>query len=357
MAINAEVIIFLLLVFVTTRKYRGNAYFHYLPYLVIFLFMSIRYNYGDGIAYQRIFEYLHYGMPVPGMKLEPLYSLLNKILPSFSAVVVVTSLIYVLALYIVISRTLTFEQRSLALMIVVLHPYILMVDMSAIRQSVAIALILLGVYFGNRYKAVFYIPFCFTAALFHKSAIIMLPIFFLFGKRAFSVKTKVVIMGTICFFLLTSDKLFEIINLILKLTGLNNANYLAYLGSGYKNSVRAVILSFVQLIFFMLCGDTVEKKNVIYVKLSIIAITVELLQGQIQMLGRILMYFLPFIAVSLPLMLKGQESGLRMQLLTKSYRIKNGNWVAEICLLVVFIWKYIGFMTPQYAYHSFFTVY
>ena len=356
MAINATVIIFILLVFLTTRRYENNRYFRYLPYIVIFLFMAGRYDYGDGIAYRQMFDYLHYGMSVPGMKLEPLYSFLNRVLPSFSAVVVVTSLIYVLAFYIIISGALTLKQRSLALIFAVLHPYILMVDMSAIRQSVAIALLMVGVYLANKYKAVLYIPFCVVATLFHKSAIVLLPVFFLFLKRKLAVKIKVVIMGATFFFLLAPEKLFGIINSLLKLTGLNNANYLSYLNNGYGNSIQAVALSFVQLIFFMLCGDSVEEKNTIYVKLSVIAIVAELLQGCIQTLGRIQMYFLPFIVVSLPLILKRKEKTLKVQLFNKSYEIKNGNWIAEVCWIVVFIWKFVGFMTPRYAYRSVFTV-
>ncbi len=355
MAINAEVIIFLLLVFVTTRKYRSNTYLRYLPYLVIFLFMAIRYNYGDGISYVKIFDYLHNGMSVPGMNLEPLYCLLNRLLPSFQMVIVVTSLIYVIAIYILISKTLTFEQRSLALMIVVLHPYILMVDMSAIRQSVAIAFVVLGVYFANRYRVLYYIPFCLIAALFHKSAIILLPIVFLLKKRAFTKKTKVIIMGISCAFLLVPEWLFKIINSAIELVKLNNSNYLSYLNNGYENSIQAVILSLIVLVFFLVCGDTVESDNSIYVKLSIIAIVAELLQGRVQALGRIQMYFMPFIAISIPLILKNGQTDLMINLPPKSVLVKNGYILVEVLLLFVFLWKFMRFMTPQYAYYTILT--
>lgn len=354
MAISIEVIVFLLLVFITTRRYRSHVYFKYLPYLVVFAFMAIRYDYGDDRSYRAMFSYLHNGINENGI--EPLYAWINKCLPNFGSVVVFASLIYVLVFYLVVSRVLTYKQRGLALLVLTLHPYILFVDMSAIRQSVAIALIVAGVYFANEYNRGWFIPFCILAALFHKSAIVLVPIFFLFGKHHFLVKTKLVIVGGTAFFLLMSDKLFRLLEIVLSVLKLNSANYLSYLYNGNENSGLAVALSFIVMAFFMLCGDAVDEKKAIYVKLSILAMVFEALQGRVQQFGRIDMYFLPFLVLSLPLILKNETKTLQVKMLKGSHIFnKYGCWLVEACFIAVFIWKLFGFMTPQFAYCSLFT--
>ena len=354
MAIGAEVLLFFLLVFITTRRYRTNLYFRFFPYIVIFIFMAIRYDYGDGRSYRTMFASIHGGDNIEGVEL---YVWINKLLPSFDAVIVITSLFYVWAIYFVLSRLLTYKQRGLALLVVTLHPYILMVDMSAIRQSVAIALILVGVYIANEYKSIFFVPFCLIATLFHKSAIILLPLIFLIRKRHFNAKGKWAILGGTVFFLIVPNRLFQLLEVVLAATKLNTANYLAYLYSGYKNGGLAVALSLIVMIFLMLCGNVVKEKNSIYVKLSILAMVFEALQGRVQTFGRIEMYFLPFLMMSLSMILKKEPQTL--EVLAPNHVIvfnKYACWLIEGCFIAVFIWKLIGFMTPQFAYQSIFTM-
>ena len=355
MAINAEVIVFFFLVFISTRRYKGNIYFRFLPYAVILIFMAIRYDYGDGKVYRIVFNNIH---SVGTMKnVEPLYVWINKLLPNYGMVMVITSLFYVLAIYYVISRSLTLRQRGLALLVMVLHPYILMVDISAIRQSIAIALIFVGVYIANEHKNLFFIPFSFIAALFHKSAIVLLPIVFLFGKRHFTAKAKWAILGGTAFFLIIPDRLLRLLETALAVTRLNTANYLAYLYNGNENSSLAVVLSFIIMIFLMLCGNAVEERNSVYVKLSILAMVFEALQGRMQQFGRINMYFLPFLMLSLPMILKKEPQTLEV-LVPNNVVVFNkyACWLVEGCFIIVFIWKLIGFMTPQFAYQSIFTM-
>lgn len=355
MAISAEVIVFLLLVFITTRRYKGNVYFRYLPYIVILIFMAIRYDYGDGRVYRVVFNHIHSVGTMKGV--EPLYVWINKLLPNYDMVIAITSLFFVLAIYYVLSRTLTLRQRGFALLVMVVHPYILMVDMSAIRQSIAIALILLGVYVANEHRNVFFIPFCLIAALFHKSAIIMLPLVFLFDKKHFTTIMKWAILAVTIFFLIVPNRLFQLLEMALAATGLNTANYLAYLYNGNENSGLAVILSFIIMIFLMLCGNSVEDNNAIYVKLSILAMVFEALQGRVQQFGRIDMYFLPFLMLSLPMILKQEPQTLEVLVPNGAIVFnKYGCWLVEVCLIAVFIWKLIGFMTPQFAYQSIFTI-
>ena len=355
MAISAEVIVFFLLVFITTRRYRTNLYFRFLPYIIIFIFMTIRYDYGDGKSYRTMFTYIHAGGSIKGI--EPLYIWINKLLPSFGVIVVITSLFYVLTIHFVVSRLLTYEQREFALLVMVLHPYILMVDMSAIRQSIAIALILVGVYIANEYKSLFFIPFCMIAALFHKSAIILLPIVLLLGKRHFTAKVKWAILCGTVFFLIAPNKLFQLIETVLTVAKLSTINYLSYLYNGNENSGLAVILSFGIMVFLMLCGNAVAEKNSIYVKLSIIAMVFEALQGRVQQFGRIDMYFLPFLMLSLPMILKKEPQTLEVLVPNGVVMFnKYACWLVEGCFIIVFIWKLIGFMTPQFAYQSVFTI-
>lgn len=354
MTFGVEALVFFLLIFISTRRYQKQLYFRFLPYIIMFVFMAIRYDYGDGKSYRMMFTYLHNGINIKDI--EPLYVWVNRILPSFDAVVIVTSLVYVFLFYYVLSKVLTYEQRGLALLVMVLHPYILMIDMSAIRQSIAIAIVFCGVYIANRYKCTLFIPFCLVATLFHKSAIILLPIVFLFEKRHFSKKVKWILFSGTVFFLIAAPKLVKVIESILTALKLNTNNYLAYLYSGYTNGNFAVVLSLLIMLFFMLYDDEVEKENAIYVKLSIIAMIMEALQGSIQSLGRIEMYFLPFFIISVPLIVKNTQQELNFSINGRILSLgKRGMMVIEACFVLMLLWKMSHFMTPQYAYHAIFS--
>lgn len=359
--INVEIAFFLLVILFSIHKYNGNAYFRFLPYIIVFLFMAIRYNYGDGPAYRNMF--FIFNSSAQELKsieytyddIEPLYRLFNRVMPSFQSVIILTSAFYVAAFCFLISKILTYGQRQLAILVWVLHPYILMVDMSAIRQEIAISIIMIGVYVANKRNSVWFLPFCLLATLFHKSAIVCVFICFLFQKRPFGFKTKLLTFLTTVLFLLFSKKLLDLVQVFLSTLNLNTANYLYYLNNGNKNGVLAVVVSLAIMVFFMFFGDSVDCKNAVYVKLSILAVTFEALQGAVQQFGRISMYFLPFFVISLPLILKG-KAPIEIRVLNRIIVVdKKSLTVAEACFLIMFIWKFLGFMTPQYAYTTILT--
>lgn len=353
MALSPEIIIFFLCLFISILRYPKNLYFKYLPYFIILTFMSIRYNYGDGESYRIIFKYIKDGVDVYGI--EPLYVLLNKISPDFDLIIIFTSIAFVLAIFFVISRTLNYRQRGLALLVMTLHPYILMVNMSAIRQSIAIILFLVGVYIANNYKKIYFLPFVLLGFLFHKSAIVLLPIFFIINKQYFSTKIKMIIFLCTILFVSLKEILFRLVEFLMVAFGLNNVNYISYLNNGNENSSLSILLSFLVMIFFMLFGDAVERKNAVYVKLSILAMVFEALQGSVQQFGRISMYFLPFLMLSIPLILRNNNNQMKIKFFNKSF-ILNYKWCCfvEVLFIFIFIWKLIGFMTPYFAYHTVF---
>lgn len=351
MAISAEVLLLFLLVFVSTQRYKFNQYFRFLPYFLVFIFMAIRADFGDGFVYRAEFENLQNGNNWRNW--EPLWVALNRLMPNFRAVIIVTSLIYVLAFYYIISKALSYKQRPLALAVLMIHPYILMVDMSAMRQSIAIAIIMLGAYTANKYRGFYFIPFCLLAALFHKSAIVLLPIVVLFNQKPFSRKIKWGIFGGTIFFLTFHNIFFHL--LYNMMTAAKLYYYRGYLYSVAQNGKLAVILSLIMLAFLLLCGDVVSGTNAIYVKLSVLAMAIEAMQGCVQQLGRIDMYFLPFLVLALPLILK--EKYLKIQFFHRSIVVNQyGCWIVQACLLAMFAKKLMGFMTPQYMYHTIFTI-
>lgn len=351
MAISAEMLLSFLLIFISTQKYKHNQYFRFLPYFLIFIFMAIRVDFGDGFVYRVEFENLQSGNNRRNW--EPLWVALNQLMPNFRAVIIVTSLMYVLAFYYVISKTLSYKQRTLALTVLMVHPYILMADMSAMRQSIAIAIIMLGVYTANKYRSFYFIPFCLFAMLLHKSVIVLLPIVVLFNQKPFSRKIKWGIFGGTILSLIFRNVFFHLLDTLMAAAKLNY--YREYLHGAAQNGKIAIMLSLVTMAFLLLCGDVVSEKNIIYVKLSVLAMVIEAMQGCVQQLGRIDMYFLPFLVLALPLILK--ENYLKIQFCRRSIVVNQyGCWIVQACLLAIFAKKLMGFMTPQYMYHTIFTI-
>ena len=185
----------------------------------------------------------------------------------------------------------------------------------------------------------------------------MLPILFLFNNKHFKSATKCLIfVGTVAF-LAIPDKLFEVTEIALKLVGLNTPNYIYYLHNGNTNGKIAVAISIGILVFLLLCENIVDEKDAIYVKLSIFAQVFEALQGVAQQFGRVDMYFLPFLIVSLPLILKSSQKNPQISCFGKDVVLgANVCKLIELGIILIFARKLVGFLKPDYLYHSIFTI-
>lgn len=191
-----------------------NKIFTYIVLLLILLVSGLRYEVGyDWFNYVSFFE----GISLD--RIEPLFGLTINLLSLISDEPALFFFFYstliILVTYVAI-RKLTTSHRT-ALMIYLLIPGLYLNSFSIIRQSIAISLFFLGIYylFENRKKE--YFSLAVVAVLFHYSAII--PFLFVFAFRKWLLKKHLFKHHIIVLIIAFVLSYFNISGIIISFTG------------------------------------------------------------------------------------------------------------------------------------------
>ena len=309
-----------------------------LPFAVLFIFAALRYDYGnDYMSYANIFKNLtryDYNLLIG----EELFVLLNKISPSYQVMLIVVSLFFLFMVYKLISENVNIEYFGIAFLIFVINPYLFLVNLSAVRQSIAIALFIIAIEFAYKRKIIPYIIFIAIATLFHNSAIVLLPIYFIANGKELKKWQIITVVGIFIFILLTPDVLFGFIEEVLSF--LDNANYNYYFDNGTENSLRATFLSALYGVYVLMNINRLSGKKLMFAKLYLLSIAFAVLAIRLSMLTRIQMYFDIFSVVAIPAIIE------------ENYK-NNDNYESRIIniygfpllLLAIYLLRYYSFFT------------
>lgn len=270
---------------------------HKIAFLLLALFSAIRYEYGnDYLSYLKKFQYIKMGYESP-FDNEILYTLLNRMMPSFYLLIAVTSIFYIYQIYKLLENNLKIKQIWLGLFIFLINPYLYLMNLSAIRQCIAMCFFIIAVSFAHRKELKKYVLFIVIAALFHKSAILLLPVYVLMSEK--SVKKRHVLLIVAAIMLgLSFSGIHDVVELVLSF--FNDVNYMYYMQDAATNSLRATILSGIYLIYILFNLPKLKGKYVIYGKLYLISTILAVLAYRLSMFTRIQMYFDIFSVVILP---------------------------------------------------------
>ncbi|MDY2957678.1 EpsG family protein [Floccifex sp.] len=267
-----------------------------IPFIILFLFSVFRYQYGnDYLSYNQAYLKINSGYESFFSK-EILFTTLNKISPNFRFFLILTSLIFVGVLTYFLMKNLDDDKRWMGILILVINPYLFLINLSAIRQGLAIAVFVIAAYFLWKRKIIWYALCIIIASLFHKSAIILLPIYFIVNDKKNSVLPMVMIIMLIVSLLWSG---FD--ELLIKITSLfDDTNYNYYVSQGMSNSIRATLLSSLYLIYTFMNLKKLEGKELAFGKLYLIGCIFSVLAFRLSMFTRIQMYFDIFSIVALP---------------------------------------------------------
>ncbi len=316
-----------------------------IAFFVLFAFAALRYMYGNDYA-----SYLyHYNSIQSGWESpfdgEPLYTLLNQSFPSFYWIIAATSLAFVMAVYLLVHRNLEQEYAWLGLLIFVISPYLFLMNLSAIRQCIAMVFFVVAVHFGIRRKPVFYIASVVLGALFHKSAYVLLPVYFLLDDRRFK-KRHVVITVVALFLLLWVVDLSSVIIWAAQI--FDDANYMAFANNGLTNSLRATLLTGISFVYVLGNLPKLQGKEVVIGKLYLLSLILGILAYRLAMLTRIQMYFDIFAVVALPtIFYRVQQSPVLVYRNKKMLTLWNiaNKYVLPALILLVYILRYYSFFS------------
>jgi hypothetical protein len=303
-------LVFLAALFCTFPDLNRKYPFRFYTFAILFIFLALRYDYGnDYMGYLEIHTALNSGLPAWGQS-NILFKNLNLLIPNFYVFIAIVSFFYIYSIYYLINKNIKIRRYWFAVLILLINPYLFLVHLSGLRQTLAICLFIFAVNYATEKNIVGYVIFSLLAVGMHSSAIILLPVYFL-NEKTIDRKRLLIIIGIILTMLVTPA--FDIF--ANKLLEYMPVHYRRYYEQGLQNSLRATVLS--SFFFFLILFNMklLKGKQIIYAKLSLIATMISILAVKVSMLTRIGMYFEVFTIITIPLIFENMDRGLKKKLL------------------------------------------
>lgn len=205
------------------------------------LFAGLRFNVGaDYLSYEYIFKTIKSNQSI---KIEPLYWLINKILPNY---ILVCSFVAFLSLYFIFKFINYLDEKNFYFILFgYVSIYYLQWNMSTVRQGLAISIFLYStIYlFEKKYKK--YLFLILIGGLFHKSLFLALLIYPIFKLK---IKDKYLIISFFCLFIFRKE-IFRVLEFLILKYRISYSSYVLgfvknqLLSSGIKKTfiIRALI--------------------------------------------------------------------------------------------------------------------
>jgi len=277
-----------------------------ISFLIIFIFLALRYDYGNDYGmyitgfdiinssqYLDIFsESIHFepGWVVLCMLFKPV---------GFFVMVAVLSFLYCILFYKLIRDYVPVHLYWLAMFIFVFSTNNLLVHLSAMRQTLVILIFIYSFRFIFQKKLILYFVTIFFASLFHTSALILLPVYFL---RFVNFKMNKWVGGFIILFyillFIIGQQLRPLINIIIASL---HENYLLYDEEGVISTGLGLVLNSFVFILILNNDKNYEGEKSFLFKLAIISFLLTPLGLIIMLIGRVQLYFSLFLIVVFPL--------------------------------------------------------
>ena len=268
-------------------------------FMILFIFSALRMDFGnDYDSYKSIYEIIKSTGTNSLYDDNPLFVLLNKLSPTFQWFIAVTSFIFLFAVYKLIKKNVEEEYHGLALLLFLLNPYMFLINLSSIRQSIALALFIWAISFAVKRKLIPYVLLVFAASLFHTSAIVLLPFYFLAKPKKVSrvfLIVFIIILAALVLNPFSYDwmlKLFE--------EFLSDTRYDRYFEEARGNGLAATAVAVMYLIYMLLNIRRIDGKAAAYAKLYLVSTAISVLAYKTNMFTRFDNYFIIFGLITIP---------------------------------------------------------
>lgn len=276
---------------------KGNRYIQSFPFILLFVFAAIRYQYGnDYSSYMNLFTMVKAGLYTGDG--EPLFMVLCQLMPSYYWLIALTSGIFLLTMFWFITKNLPGEYVWLGVFIFVINTNLFFMNLSSLRQCMAVMVFIVAVDMAYKRKPIQYIALVVVAALFHKSLWIMLPLYFFITDKPVKIGQVLVVLGIMGVALMVLDlqALAETVASIF-----NDKNYIYYAQTDLGTSVRATLLTACFFVYTLFNLPRLEGKALVYAKLYLLSPVLGIFAYRMFMFSRLQMLFDIFSVVALPL--------------------------------------------------------
>lgn len=333
-------------------------------FIVVFIFLAIRYGYGnDYMGYLKYFldvnkyvygfsDYINnttYVEAYSGVRdVEVGWMILCKIYQPFGffALVASISALYCFVHYKLINEYVQPIYYWFAVAILVFDPQYVLIQASAMRQSIAIIVVIISFYFLKNKSFVKYGIGIYMSSLFHKSSIVNLPVYLLAVKNRPPKMIHIVMVVLLFVFAVSmSAYLGQYMNIILAKYFEEYRGYDTQIG---KLNSGIGIIYFLFIIIMILYYSMREQGSILLLnKIAVIALIVGAMSSVNIMVTRVIYYYIFALLVSIPYVVYKIENKI----------LKIGVMTSYI-LYVILMW-YSHFYSPvwhngYYEYHTIF---
>jgi hypothetical protein len=319
----------LAVLFAYLNSYKEGKHGLKISFILIFFFLAFRYDFGnDYMGYYQDFldvnRYQSINYFDIAFHYEPGWLLLCRIFGKigFFGLVIFLAFINCAVYYRFITRYVPIKYYWLAVFIYVFDPGFMLIQASAMRQTVAICLFIFAIPYIYKKDIVRY-SLCIVAGyFFHSSAIILLPIYFLgFFTRNITQKTAMIIVVLFLSLFLFGPYLQPYINLFVS----NNFDrYEAYHSSAVIGTGIGLLYSSILFLLVLYFERFQRHTTALIFKLAVIGFMFIPLSFLLQIIGRIGMYFESATLVAYPVILRNINKQYLKIIFLSSFLLMSG---------------------------------
>lgn len=292
--------------FAWLEKYRNIKFGLKMSFILIFIFLALRYNFGNDYKdyidiFQEINKYKSFDLFDKSIHAEPGWIFLCKLFKpmGFFAMTAMLSAVHCVIYYRFIKKFVPVEYYWLAVFLYIFNPAFLLVQASAMRQTVAIEIFIFSFNYLYKKDAIRYFLCIGLAWLFHSSAVILLPVYLLTYLNWKINKAGIIILLTIfvSVFIFTEaigPYANQIINIYFN-------QYEVYQEAVVLGSGLGLVYIFIPFFLTLYYERFQIKETAMIFKLVIISFMFIPLGFIIQLIGRMGMYFLPATIIVYPI--------------------------------------------------------
>jgi transmembrane protein EpsG len=296
------------MLFAFLAKYKSFKYGLEISFFLIFLFLALRYNFGNDYpsylnSFLEINRFSTLDLTHNLGDFEPGWKVLCRVFKplGFFVMTAFLTLTNSFIFYRFIKKHVPLSYYWLAVFLYVFNPSFMLVHSSAMRQSIAIMIFVFALDYLFKKDAIRYF-FCIAfAAAFHTSALILFPVFLL-GLFDWRIKriTRVILVFIFLSLFMFGSSIMPYLN---QFVSEYFERYEFYKDAGLIGSGLGVLYLFALFMLTLYYESTQNKKTALVFKIAIVSFIFIPLSLLIQLIGRVGMYFAPATIIVYPIIL------------------------------------------------------
>lgn len=294
--------------FAYLAKYKNAQWGLKVSFFLIFLFLALRYNFGNDYNtylyfFSEISQYDLIDVFDKSQVLDLAWILLNWLFRSFGffAMTAVLAFFNSVVYYRFIKKYVPGRYYWLAVFIYIFYPEFLLIHSSAMRQSVAIMIFIFSLDYLYKKDAIRYFLCIGIASLFHLSALILLPVYFLgLLNRKISKVNRIFIISIFISLILLGESLSPFLK---QFIGKYFIKYEIYQEAGSFNTGLGFLYLFLMLILTLYFERLQKKEIALVFKIAIFGFIMMPFNLIIELIGRLGLYFTPATIIVYPIIL------------------------------------------------------